>query len=420
MINLNKPSTATIQRFMQKSIPLLIILLLSLSCFAQKELPRDTYWEGPATDTIPVELANGSMIITLKIDKRPYRFIFDTGAPLSISGNLFKRKGYDSLGSQIIRDATGNISSSKNVLIPELKLGKFTIRNAAADVLNYQKSSFFNCLDIDGLIGGAIFKNSAIRIDLKNNRLIISSQPEYRIAKNNEIPVDFDDQYNPFFTITLKDHYPLNVLFDTGAEDLLTIPGNIFEESSHVCGYRILRKGSYSLAGAHNISVKDDYKIALLDSLQFGKASLLFPEISVVDRTDISILGVEILRYGIVQLDYRNSLISFSPYPGDMKFIGKDNFPGFSIGRENRIYVINGIESGSDADLCGMAIGMQVTKVANIDLTTYSRNKDCRILRKNLSMLKKFTIEYLDHSRRKKTCTFIKAEITPIGSRSGD
>lgn len=399
---------------MRKSFQLLILLLLSLPCVAQNKSLKEPVWEGPVTDTIPVEFSNGSMIITLKIDNRSYRFIFDTGACLSISESLFKRKKYTTLGSKPIQDATGNISSSKSVFIPQLKLGKFTVSNCKADVLSYQKSSFFKCLDIDGVIGGDIFRTSLVEMDLKNHRLIISPKQAVRRAVANELPVLFDEQYNPFFNIRLKDHYTLNVLFDTGAEDLLTIPEYIFEESSHVCGYRILRKGRYSLAGAHNIPVKDNYRIASLDSLMLGKASLKLPEVCVVARNDISILGLDILKYGVVRLDYRNATISFTPYNGEMQFIPKENFPGFSIGRENRMYIINGIESGSDADLCGIEIGMQVTKVANMDLTTFSRNKDCRILRKNLAMMKKFTIEYLDHERRKKICTLIKPG--PIGS----
>ena len=407
---------------MRKSFhQLFILLLLSISSYGQRKSIEETTWKGPVTDTIPVQLENGAIILTLKIDNRPYRFIFDTGASLSISGELFNRKQYSVLGSQAIRDATGNISTSKTVIIPQLKLGGSLIINCKADVLSYGKSSFFKCLDIDGMIGGDIFKNSLLEIDLKNNRLIISPHQEMHAPQSDEYPIVFDTQYSPFFDIRLKDQYTLNVLFDTGAEDLLTMPEYIFDESSHVCGYRILRKGRYSLAGAHNIPVRDDYRIALLDSMQLAGSYFSMAEINVVARTDISILGAEILKYGVMRLDYRNSRMSFTPYPGEKReFIAKDNFPGFSIGRENRMYIVNGIEFGSEADICGLKIGMQITKVANIDLTTYSRNKDCRILRKNLAMMKKFTIEYLNYDRRKKICTLVKPEVMPIGSESNN
>ncbi|MET0466403.1 MAG: PDZ domain-containing protein, partial [Chitinophagaceae bacterium] len=190
--------------------------------------------------------------------------------------------------------------------------------------------------------------------------------------------------------------------------DLLTIPGEAFDLGGRYCVFKEVRYGTYSLAGIHNVSVSDEYKIIALDNLQVGNLLLRSPEMSVVAQTDISILGLDILKYGMMHIDYRSAKMSFTPYTSDPVFEQKINFPGFSIGRENKMYVINGLEYGSEADRAGLKTGMQITKMAGLNLATYSAEKDCRILKKEFSKRKWLTVEYIDLRGRKRSVMLIR------------
>ncbi|MET0462259.1 MAG: retropepsin-like aspartic protease, partial [Chitinophagaceae bacterium] len=191
---------------------LLLILALSRGAFSQEIAPADTFmWKGVTKDTIPIELINGSLIVKVSIAGSAYRFIFDTGATLSISENLFLRAHFKSKSHQVVQDATGHIDSMKRLMIPGIRLGKFDILNCPANVLDYEKGSFFNCQNIDGMIGGEIFRSCAVEIDLKKKRLIISSQPPNQPLAANEFPVFFDEQFSPLFNIKINNAYDLKV-----------------------------------------------------------------------------------------------------------------------------------------------------------------------------------------------------------------
>jgi hypothetical protein len=384
---------------------LILFTFLSLKSVAQLNnmTSADAIWQGLDTDTIPIELTHGKIILKISIGGRAHRFIFDTGSTLSISTTIQSQCQFDSLGTGPMLDATGNIESLNYVRVPELEIGKFHIRNAIADVLDYRKSSFFNCLDIDGLIGGDIFRDCIVEIDLKKRRLIIRPNQEDTPLNENEIPLLFDEQYLPFFNVKLNSTYNVKVLFDTGTEDLLTISDTTYLSARDVCPFKESWRGKFSQKGAHNKAIVEEYKMVEFESLHLGQTGLKFPEMIVINRDDINLLGLDILRHGVIHLNYAAKKLRFIPYLNEPIFSRKDGFPAFSIGSESGVYVVNGLDRNSDAEQQGLRMGMRVTKINRVNLNTYSSQTDCHLFLLDFSRMKRVKVDFIDHHFRKKS-----------------
>src|SRR5690606_16164447 len=126
--------------------------------------------------------------IDVKINNKIRKFILDTGAPTSISAEIKSEGKFKQIINSELKDANGKSGNIDAVQIPEFSINGLVFLNNYA--LQIEDMSFFNCFNVDGLIGSNSLRNSVVEFDFKAKKVTISSNFksfEYKKIKENEL-----------------------------------------------------------------------------------------------------------------------------------------------------------------------------------------------------------------------------------------
>lgn len=378
----------------------ILIILISQVCQSQnfslnkgKTQTKNYYTE------ITFEYIKSKIIIPVTIEGKTYRFILDTGAPNIISENLFRTIQNDSLSTIPITDINQKKKQLKVVSIPKLILGDVTFENSAALVYNINQNKIFECFRIDGFIGSNMLRNSIIQIQL-NNKLITLTDNKKRLNLNKKNAVKMKllgIQSNPFIWINFKgnNNAKEQVLIDTGMDgfyDMSNKNFKIFEKKNII---KILDSSNGgSSVGLFGLDKKTN------------QYRFLLPKIKILNTTfdnfitksthgKYSKIGVEILNYGDITIDYKNKRFYF--YSFNEKIDLKKKMLGFNptmidnkvvvgfvwnkelknkIGFGDEIIEVNGLKL-SDIDLCNFIITDNTFKEKNkFNLIIKTKNEE--------------------------------------------
>lgn len=295
---------------------LLIIILLS---FGYNLIRKKIYEE------IHVSVYSNSIIVPVKINGETYNFQLDTGAPTTISDDLF-----DSLKLQVTDtvhsiDYYGNRKLVKESILPEVKIGKTIFANIKVSVNNPIQNFAPWGIQTDGLLGGNFFKSKVLLIDLKENKLIITNQiSQIKLNLKNAVDIKLVGEQN---IVELPIHFPSKkaaeiVWFDTGSNNYFyRLKKTIFKEMLKL---KTLGKDNiiYELNKKHNGrgsygTQKDSINyVALFDTIKIGETCLLNCRATTFGTVSYSKskLGAPLLQTGVVVIDYKNEKFYFTPY----------------------------------------------------------------------------------------------------------
>jgi clan AA aspartic protease (TIGR02281 family) len=108
------------------------------------------------SDSINLQRDGGVFHVTAMLGKVPTKMVFDTGAGLTtIPARLAARIGAKAVpgeGQVRLKTADGTVVEAKQVTIPSVRIGKFSVANVAAAVMPAEKG------DVDPLLGQSFFK----------------------------------------------------------------------------------------------------------------------------------------------------------------------------------------------------------------------------------------------------------------------
>ena len=121
------------------------------------------------SESIELHRENGVFHVYASLGKVPTKMIFDTGASLTtISTKLASRIGLKlKTGDPTVRltTADGTVVETKRLVIPSVRVGKFTIQNVECAVMPAEKG------DIDPLLGQTFFKHFKVEFSAEAGRL---------------------------------------------------------------------------------------------------------------------------------------------------------------------------------------------------------------------------------------------------------
>jgi len=164
---------------MKRFFTLFIFAFFASSIFAQSfDLNQGSIQQKKYLQKIPYQNIDGKLIVPVIIDGKTYNFIFDTGAPLTISDKIYKELNLQIITQTEVTDASDRKMGMKCILLPELHLQGITFINTPGFVHHEASSDFvnlFECFEIDGTIGSNMLRNSAVQIDEKNKHIIIAN-----------------------------------------------------------------------------------------------------------------------------------------------------------------------------------------------------------------------------------------------------
>ncbi len=296
-----------------------LFILLTANIYAQNinlnigETESINYYEEFDFDFI-----KDKIFVPVEIQGITYNFILDTGAPNIISKEINDIINPKLLKEIPITDASGKKENLNVVSVEKLKFGNITFVNTATLVYDLNSNPVFKCSGIDGFIGSNMLRNSILQIDLEQNKIRLSDTREkLDLNKKNSNRIKLTDpQSSPYLWIKLegKDSGKEQVLIDTGAGSLYDISKShykIFAKKRDIFNVIGESEGASSVSLFGDVPVKTHLRL----HLPVLKINGLTIENIVTSTTNDnnSRIGAEILKYGVITIDYKNKRFYLKP-----------------------------------------------------------------------------------------------------------
>jgi predicted aspartyl protease len=374
--------------------PKLVIFLLLIHSFIfgqvnfnQGSINLKEYYE-----VIPYQTEIGKIIIPVSINDKTYRFLLDTGAPNLFSPELLKELKINEGDSINVSDANDQGQKMKFVVVPQVKIGNLVFENQAGLIYDLEKHYLLSCYKIDGFIGSNLLRNSIIKINGTNKTIVITNKIKSLNIEKKPIKMKlFGNQKSPYVELKFvgknSEKASDMVLVDTGMDGFYDMSkraymifekNKIFDALSSAVGI-----GDAGLFGVGNSS---EQKLLEIENANLNQQ--IIKNIMVTTTTDNnSRIGLDILKYGDVTLDFLNKKFYFE----STKTIDvKEKTPKFYSSVQNNKVVVGLIWDEKLKML--MNTGDEVISIDEIDISNISlcdflklkkewKNKDRYILK---------------------------------------
>ena len=276
-----------------------------------------------AMSVIPYRLVGGKMIVTMSVNGQERSFIFDTGGQVALTEELCDELGIPVTDSVKTTDANGKEVNLPRVTISSLLTPDGMINSAGVTAMKLASSTSFECFGADGFIGSNLFKNMIVEIDGKTKTILISTAEKApTISLRKMIPFS-QKGYMPIITLQAGTGNNLDVLFDTGSPRFLSLKSSDYENLQERGACRTISEGF----GGGSISVGGMVESDLSRRVNFPVISLgatKFRNVTTETSTPpYTLLGVKLLEYGKVTIDYSRRHLYFEPYEQEFDLASK-------------------------------------------------------------------------------------------------
>jgi len=347
---------------LQKTSPIIIILLIGVltpSCNLHwsKAMQRGSVAQEQFTESVPIELSIGLIIVPVEINGQSYRFLFDTGAPFSISEKLQQQLQFKRVSKGHIRDSENNRKAVDFVSVDEVKIGEIAFNDLTAFVGDFDSNPALSCMKLDGIIGGNLMRHCNWLIDYHDKVLGLSDRSaDHPFEESVVVPFRTNAQFNIFVDLVFQGDTITNMTLDSGSNGSISLPEDIFQllETKGVIKETFAKNG-FSQSGFIGKVSELNSKIAFVDGIQSG--GLLLDDTE-VESSNKALIGYKILSRYYVYIDWDERQVYFSET--DTPLAGTETY-GISVGDTNNggLYVQSVIEHSS-ADKEGIKPGMEI------------------------------------------------------------
>lgn len=260
---------------------------------------------------IPYRIEGEKMMLRAKVNGIEGNFIFDTGAPVCLSRTFAARLGVSGGKEVSFQDSNGQNSTGEVLVLDALTLGNVTFSQVECAL--FEKGSMIESFGVDGVIGYTLFGDKMVEINGRKNQITVSDSRDYFSLNpawaNRMLPGNFV----PWLEVKLGDRQMDTVMFDSGAEGFYEISEKSFQRMKNSDAFRVLDKGhgilSFGAAGLEDKTTK--YRIEVPD---FYLGNEKFKRVTSITTQGDSRLGSEVLKYGIVTIDYPEHKLYFQPF----------------------------------------------------------------------------------------------------------
>ncbi|GAB5525795.1 MAG: hypothetical protein Roseis2KO_36670 [Roseivirga sp.] len=311
---------------------------------------------------------NGHMYIDLKInDSEPLHFVFDTGAAANLlSDKAAKSLGIEGSGRQSVQGASGS-TTIKSANIREMNIQGIIFQGAEFLILDIDHLSDEDH-PLSGIVGASILNNFIVEIDYDQSEIKLFSRKGFK-APDDWIEKSFSLQ--PFgvpiisATITLPSGEKLTgpYLVDTGAATTIKFNTPFVNENKLI--EKLGDHYSYTSRALSNEATDEVSKLPAFEV--FGQTFTDFVVRLSQVRQGVSsyaqvdgILGLEILKRFNVIYDYGWQTMYLKPNT-DFDEVFRLNHDGMKVEKEQGVFTVQRVHSGSASDLADIRVGDQIT-----------------------------------------------------------
>ncbi len=284
---------------------LISLLFVSLSHSQNINLSTGSIKESDYYQEVPFEIVLGKIIIPVTINTKSYHFILDTGAPNLISNKILKEINSTPISKIAVKDGNNTQDSLEIINVAAIQLGNITFENQTALVSDIENHPFLKCYPIDGFIGSNLFRNSILKISLKDKKIIITDK--IKSLKPTEKPTEMQvigSQGKPCIWIEYHKKAREQALIDTGMDGFYDLSNRSYAVLKKEGIYEILAKslgyGNISLFGTGIQNEQEQLNIPY-----FKINQSVFKNVSTNTHEEhTSGIGLDFFNYGDGILDF--------------------------------------------------------------------------------------------------------------------
>lgn len=297
-------------------ITILFLFVSSLSfsqklAFDQGIINQKNYYE-----EISFELVNDKIMLPVVINNKTFQFLLDTGAPNVISKKVLEEVNVQNSKKISVSDANNQSDEMEMVAIESMKIGNLTFDNNVALVSDLDNHFILKCFKMDGFIGSNLFRNSVIKISLKDKKIIITDNIKNLQTKSKPSKLKlFGEQKSPYVKIKFLDKkkhmVSEEVLIDTGMDGFYEMSNRAFSifSKENVLEELSRSSGSSSIGLFGTAPLKEQ----ILLKAPFLKLNDTTFENLITNTTDDnnSRIGLDLLKYGDIIIDFKKKKFYF-------------------------------------------------------------------------------------------------------------
>lgn len=261
-------------------------------------------------DSVPMTIKSNLIFIPVTIEGNTYRFLFDTGAPLSVSEELQNTLGAQQISTGTIVDSDHNRKAVSWVRMESLRIGDVSFIDQTAFVGDFQSNPMLRCLGIDGIIGGNLIRHCNWTIDREQNTLHFYSAKQGPDTGNAiGMPFTTDQQFNMFTSLRVGKATINHILVDYGSNGTVAVSEEIFNtlKERQIITNTYVEKG-VSQSGIIGDAVPLNREITWSDSVRIGTQHLNDIGIRTGPTTSI---GNGLLSRFLVHIDWQEQKLYF-------------------------------------------------------------------------------------------------------------
>ena len=266
-------------------------------------------------DTIHYEFIHDKIIIPVTVNGVTVKYIVDTGGTTgTIREAAVEMKAVAAGGDLGVSDMNGNRVSYQEAILSNVQLSP-NYKLAEIKSLIFPQNGFFKELGVVGLLGSDAFGQAVLTFDACEQIMIINYPYRPSGLKITEGVPMVGGVPQPFVDVDFGG-VKKPVMFDTGADGLLHLFYNDYEALKEMKSTHSLEKAfginALGIGGLNMDNAKEIVKVRFDEVNFLGKKFTNFE--SVTTRSGSSIMGVDMLKYGKVVIDYIRGRFYFFPY----------------------------------------------------------------------------------------------------------
>jgi len=349
---------------MKNILSIFTLLFISFGCSIQwtEAIRKGELGTKTASQQIDVEVKNGLVILPVTISGTTYRFLFDSGAPLSISEKVQQQFSFKTISKGFIVDSEKHRSQVNYVRLDSLSIGETIFLKQTAFVGDFESNPIIKCMNIDGIIGSNLIRFCNWELDIDKQKLGINLP----ILSNQNgivtIPFRTDNQYNMFIDVSIGVIPVKNILIDYGSNGSLSLPSSIFTTLQERNIFNeVFHEHGFSNSGIVGKRSEISRNFTYLDSLRLGD---LIVENVALNTGNTGSIGTQLLSRYTVTIDWNSKLLHFQKkahFDADFQSFG------FSIGSKRDQLYIQSVVDGLSPDQQGIVPGLQILKLDSMD-----------------------------------------------------
>lgn len=317
--------------------------------------------------TVAIEIQKGLIFLPVIIEGKEYRFLFDSGAPFSISNHLQKDLAFNIVSKGNIKDSDHNRKKVLWAQVDSISIGDISFTNQTAFIGDFDANPLYRCLKIDGIIGSNLLRHCNWTIDQEQQSLtLLSDIGEDDLKGCVTIPFTSDYQYIMYTDISIGQATVRNVLVDYGSNGSIALNDQIFTtlKNRNIIGETLMEKGIQQ-SGIVGKAIALKREIVYSDSVRLDSIALN----KVMLRTGKTVsVGNRFLSRFKVTIDWNNKKLHLLENTEIPDSIRPYEFKlGYSA--NHGVYVLSVVEN-SNAYSEGIRPNMKVLKIDELDFET--------------------------------------------------